>query len=166
MISHDLLDRIEAFKGMNDQQLSAVMACCSEMDFKFGDRLFAERDDATHLWFVVSGKVDLRFEIPARATSQEHTVSSVKVKDGSSPAKVIGWSCFVAPFRMRLSAYCASSGCKVVRMKKDDLVALFEKDPHMGYLFMSHMVTVVGHRFQNFQDYIATHLGQGIMHGW
>jgi len=166
MISRDLIGRINAFKGMNDQRIDAVMACCSEMDFKLGDRLFAEGDRATHLWFVVDGKIDLRFEMPARETSQEHTVSSLTV-DGSSPtAKAIGWSCFVEPFRMRLSAYCAGPGCKVIRIGKDDLLKLFKQDPQMGYQFMSHMVTVVGHRFQNFQDYIATHIGHGIMHGW
>jgi CRP-like cAMP-binding protein len=166
MISRELLDRIEAFKGMNDQQLTEVMACCREMDFKSGDRMFAEGDAATHLWFVENGKVDLRCEMPGRETSSEHTVSSIEATADESSARAIGWSCFVAPFKMRLSAYCASQTCKAIRIKKEDLLLLFEKDPQMGYLFMSYMVTVVGRRFHSFQDYVATHLGRNLMSGW
>jgi len=166
MINRDLLDRVEAFKGMNDQQLAEVMTCCQEIDFKSGDRLFAEGDPATHLWFVENGRVDLRFEMPGRKTSGEHTVSSIEASTDDSAAQAIGWSCFVAPFKMRLSAYCAGPACKVIRIKKEDLLGLFEKDPHMGYLFMSYMVTVVGHRFHSFQDYVATHIGQNLISGW
>ena len=166
MISRGLLDRIEGFKGMNDEQLSAVMTCSREMDFKSGDRLFAEGDPATHLWFIENGKIDLRFEMPDRETSGEHTVSSVEATAHGSSAEAIGWSCFVAPFKMRLSAYCVSPSCKVIRIKKEDLLLLFQKDPQMGYLFMSYMVTVVGHRFHSFQDYVATHLGQNLISGW
>ncbi len=166
MISRDLLDRIDAFKEMDGRQLEAVRTCCSEIDFKRGNQLFAEGDAATHLWFVVSGKIDLRFEMPGRKTSSEHTVSSIEATHHDSSAQAIGWSCFVEPFKMRLSAYCASPECKVIRMKKENLLALFQTDPHMGYLFMSYMVTVVGHRFHSFQDYVAAHLGRDIMSGW
>jgi len=166
MISRDLLRRIEGFKGMNDEQLAAVGTCCRELDFKPGDRLFKEGDPATHLWFVENGKVELRFELPGRETTSEHTVSSIEAAAGDASAQAIGWSCFVAPFMMRLSAYCASPNCKAIRIKKEDLLALFQGDPQMGYLFMAYMITVVGHRFHSFQDYVATHLGRNLISGW
>ena len=36
----------------------------------------------------------------------------------------------------------------------------------MGYRFMSYMVTVVGFRFQQFQDVVAKMTGDTLMSGW
>lgn len=166
MISRDFLDRIEVFRIMDDQQLAAVGACCREVDFSCGDRLFAEGSEANHLWFLIDGRIDLRFELPARETSGEHTVSSLSVDEPDSPAQAVGWSCFVEPYKMRLSAYCVSPDCKTIRIKKKDLLQLFQKDPGMGYFFMSYLITVVGRRFHHFQDYVAEHLGKNLMSGW
>jgi hypothetical protein len=54
-----------------------------------------------------------------------------------------GWSCFVSPYKMRLSAYCAEDQTKIVRVAKKDLIKEFEKDPQMGYAFLTYLITVV-----------------------
>ena len=116
------------------------------------------------MWFVVAGQVDLRFEMPdRRATSEEMTVSSVEVKQKDPEAKTLGWSCFVPPYKMRLSAYCVTRRCEVVRIKKEALLGLFNKDPLMGYKFMSYMITVVGYRFHQFQDHVARNMGEDLI---
>ncbi len=162
MVSREVLQNVEVFKGLDDDELSAVQVCCKEKQFQLGDRLFAEGDDATHLWIVIQGQVDLRFELPAgRPTTAEHTVTSVVAKP--SVGKCLGWSCFVPPHKMRLSAYCATRSCKVVMVEKEDLVKLFEKDTKLGYLVMSYMTTVVGHRFHQFQDEVAKYMGEHLM---
>ena len=101
-----------------------------------------------------------------RVTTAEQTVSSVKVTPQKSLAKTLGWSCFVPPYQMRLSAYCVTHTCRVIRIPKADLVRLFEDDYLMGYRFMSYMVTVVGFRFQQFQDVVAKTMGDTMMTGW
>ena len=165
MIDLEILERIEAFKDMNDDQLTAIQSFCELVNYQRGDKLFTEGDDATQLWFVVDGQEDLRFEMPdGRATSSELTISTVKVQEAA--AKPLGWSCFVPPHKMRLSAYCTSRHCKIVRIEKDALVRIFDKDRDMGYKFMSYLVTVVGYRFQQFQDEVAKHQGEYLMSGW
>jgi CRP-like cAMP-binding protein len=167
MIDIDLLKKIEGFQGVTDAQLSWLRGLCEELTFRKDDKLFTEGDLATHLWFVVEGQVDLRFEMPfRRATDSAHTVTAVQVKRQDWQAKTLGWSCFVPPFKMRLSAYCASDRCRIVRAPRDELLLLFEKDPVMGYKFMSYMVIIVGYRFQQFQDAVAKVMGENLMSGW
>ena len=167
MIRLELMEKIEAFEGMNDDQLNVLHQYCEEVEYQRGDKLFTEGDKAKHLWFVVEGMVDLRFEMPdGRSTSDEQTVSTVEVRNRSSVAKTLGWSCWVPPFKMRLSAYCITRTCKIVRLKKEELNRLFEKDSKMGYVFMSHIVRVVGFRFQQFQDEVAKNMGESLMSGW
>lgn len=165
-IDQELLEKLEVFKNLNGMRRTLLANLCEEVVFKQNDRLFTEGDPATHLWLVVNGKVDLRFEMPERVSTKEHTVSSVKVTPQKSVAKTLGWSCFVPPYQMRLSAYCETPSCQIVRLPKDELLQIFEDYPAMGYRFMSYMVAVVGYRFQQFQDVVAKTMGDTMMSGW
>jgi CRP-like cAMP-binding protein len=156
-INQELLDKIEAFKGFSEKQLAKVKNLCAEVVFNENDQLFAAGDPATHLWMVTDGGVDLRFEMAGkRIATNEQTVSTIKVTPQKSMAETLGWSCFVSPYQMRLSAYCASPTCRIIRIPKEELLKIFEDDPLMGYRFMSYMVTVVGYRFHQFQEVVAT----------
>ena len=167
MIEIRVLQQLKPFQGMNEDQLKKLQENCEEIDFQRGDKLFAQNDDALHLWIVREGSVDLRFELPdRRPTSPDMTVDEVEVKEKEPEAKVLGWSCFVPPNKMRLSAFCATNTCNIVRVLKSDLLQLFSQDSHMGYLFMSYMVQVVGFRFHQFQDHVARNMGEDLMFGW
>ncbi len=55
MVSLDLLENIEAFKDLNDDQLVSLQSLCEEIEFKRDDRLFAQGEDSAHLWFMIKG---------------------------------------------------------------------------------------------------------------
>lgn len=167
MISPELLEKVEAFKAMSEEQKETLLPFCEELDYKRGDKLFTEGDDARHLWTVIEGQVDLRFEMPdRRPASADQTVSSVEVRKRDKESKTLGWSCFVPPYKMRLSAFCETETCKIVRVRKQDLMPLFKKDARMGFLFMTYIVKVVGYRFHQFQDVVAKNMGEDLMFGW
>ena len=105
VINQELLERLEAFKNLTEKQRTILTNLCEEVFFKQDDRLFTEGDPATNLWLVVDGRVDLRFEMPdKRVSTTKQTVSSVEVTPQKPVAKTLGWSCFVPPYKMRLSA--------------------------------------------------------------
>ncbi len=164
MISSVLMAQIGPFKGLDGGQREKIKPLCEEIRFSEGDKLFAEGDEATHVWIVVEGQVDLRLGIPPGHATEEQTVDSLIVRKKGAEALSIGWSCFVPPYKMRLSAYCASTACEIVRIRKTDLLNLFEGDPAMGYQFMSHLVTVVGHRFQQLQEFMAREIAENVLY--
>ena len=167
MISLELLDRVEAFRELDREQRESFRIYCRESEYRRGGRLFSEGDPANHLWTVIEGQVDLRFEMPDRRdTTAAFTVSSINVGEKKQGSRTLGWSCFVPPYKMRLSAYCESETCRVVRIGKKDLLKIFYTDPRIGYRFMSYMVTVVGYRFQQFQDEVARNAGERLLSGW
>ena len=107
MITLNELDNVQAFKSLTNEQLESLKDFCVKEDFKSGDRLFKEGDLAEHLWIVTDGQVDLRFELPGnRPTSEETTMSSLTAENDKK--RTLGWSCFVPPYKMMLSAYCAT----------------------------------------------------------
>lgn len=167
MVELKLLRELDPFKQMSTGQLEKIQTSCEELEFHMGDKLFTQNDAAEHLWIVYKGSVDLRFELPDRRnTSPDMTVDGVAVGEKAPEAKILGWSCFVPPYRMRLSAYCVTDIANIVRVLKTDLLQLFEADSRMGYLFMSYMITVVGFRFHQFQNHVARNMGEDLMFGW
>ena len=167
MVTLERMRRITAFDGLNENQLAILQPLCEEREFQAGDKLFTEGDPAAHLWVVTQGAVDLRFELPdKRPTSEEHTVSSAKVAKREQESQTFGWSCFVPPYKMRLSAYCVENNTKIVRVAKKDLIREFEKDSQMGYAFLTYLITVVGYRFHQFQDEVAKSKGHSILASW
>ncbi len=140
------LKSAQVFESLNEGQLEAIDSFCREKLFSKGKRIFSEGENANHLWCVKEGQVDLRFDLPGRRTSAENTISTRKEK------MIFGWSFLVPPYKYRLSAYCASETCKVLRVDKKSLLQLFERDKIAGYKFMSSLIEVVGIRFHQLQE--------------
>ena len=145
MAAIDVLKQVDAFQSLNDDELSEIDQWITEKRFAYGDRLFKDGDAATGLWIVKEGTIDLRFDLPGRATSEESTLSSI------SENNVIGWSSLISPYTYKLSAYCASSRCRVLVIDRKPLHAYLTKHPKIGYRVMSVLLQVVGHRFQKIQ---------------
>ncbi len=165
MVTLKELDQVKAFKELSNDQLGAIQKFCIKEKFERNARLFKEGDPAEHVWVVMDGKVDLRFELPGdRPTTDETTISSHEAQEDEK--RTLGWSCFVPPYQMMLSAYCVTRSCSVIKIPKVDLIDLFDQDSLMGYRIMSYLVKVVGYRFQQFQDELAEQKGHDIMHSW
>lgn len=164
MPSLDFLENVEAFKGLDDAQLKAIQDGSQIVEFNRDERLFREGAPSNHLWIVKQGEVVLCPEngddaIKSKPVSQL-TCSFV------SKAQIFGWSCFVPPYQYRLSGYCASRDCKVIKIERNHLETLFETDPVFGYRFMSYILEVVGTQFHQYQDEIAKQQGEDILHQW
>jgi (2Fe-2S) ferredoxin/signal-transduction protein with cAMP-binding, CBS, and nucleotidyltransferase domain len=140
------LEKVDIFKGLNQDQLNAVNKKAREKQYLYGDKLFAEGENADRIWLVINGKVDLRFDLPGRPTSEENTVFSI------TATEALGWSSFVPPFKYALSAYSATKSCKVLQITKEHLLECFEKDPHMGLMFMTNVAEIASRHFDQLQE--------------
>ncbi len=145
MAAIEVLRQVETFQSLSDDELSAISEMTVEKQFVYGERLFKDGDSATHLWIVKEGIIDLRFDLPGRETSEESTLSSITVN------KIIGWSSLVPPYKYKLSAYCASTLCKVLVIDRIPLREFLTGHPKTGYHVMATMLRVVGRRFQRLQ---------------
>jgi NADP-reducing hydrogenase subunit HndB len=146
MVSLDFLKIVDIFKGLNDNQLNQLLAGGNQKEYQSGNRLFAEGEDSDRIWIVTAGQVDLRFDLPGRPTSEQNTIFSIPA------GNTLGWSSFVPPFKYKLSAYCASRSCKIMQIKKEYLLNLFEEDARMGYLVISNLTAVASTHFHRLQN--------------
>ena len=160
MIDIDFLDRVQICQGLNHEQLAEIIKYCEEVQFQPETKLFAQGEDAAYLWIVKEGRADLRFDVTGSASSKEHTISTI------SEAGAFGWSSFTSPNKYRLSGYCAGEPCKLIKVDREGLRQLFEKDPDIGYVVISNVAAVVGTRFHEFQEEAARQRGQDLLGGW
>ena len=160
MISLQFLKTVEIFQGLSDEQLADIMKCSEEVALQDETRLFEKGENAAYLWIVREGRVDLRFDFPGLASSEENTLSSI------SEAGAFGWSSIVPPNKYRLSGYSTAGGGKFIKIQRDRLLKLFEKDSDIGYVVMSNLAALVGARFHNLQEGAARRREQDIMVGW
>ena len=160
MIDIDFLDKVQIFQGLNREQLAEIIKYCEEAEFQPGTRIVRQGENALYLWIVKEGRVDLKHEVADSASSEENTISSIPVTGA------FGWSCFTSPHEYRLSGYCTDQSCKLIKVERDGLRQLFEKDSDIGYIVMSNVAAVVGTRFHEFQEEAARHRGHDLLGGW
>ena len=77
MVNLDIMDKIEAFKGLDDDQLKHVQENCKQREFKQGERLFTDGQEATELWIMIEGTIDMRFDLPGRPTAKQNTIATI-----------------------------------------------------------------------------------------
>jgi len=160
MISLEFIESVDVFSDLNDDQLSAVQACCKEAKYQRGDKLFAAGDDPVFFWVVREGEVDLLWDMPDRPDVPTESISRLTAK------MPFGWSSLVPPNRYRLSAVCASRSCTVVKADAAQLRKLFEADSLLGYKVMSKVLAVISMRFYQLQDEVARRRGHDIINQW
>ena len=160
MISLEFFKNVGIFQGLDNEQLAEIIKCGEEVEFQHETKLFEKGENAHYLWIVREGRVDLRLDFPGLASSEENKLSSIP------EAGAFGWSSIVSPNKYRLSGYSTGGGGKLIKVERESLLKLFEKDPDIGYVVMSNLSAVVGARFHNLQEEAARRRGQDIMGGW
>lgn len=159
------LARLDIFEGFTDPELAKILELCSTETYQNTERLFKEGDEAKEMWIVMDGSVELRFEMPdARPCTRENTISSHN--ETIPQSQVFGWSCFISPYKMRLSAYCTSRRCRVIKVDAAKLILLFDASPEIGYKIMRYLLQVLGFRFKQMQDEVAKVIGINMMNSW
>jgi len=156
MTDLDFLRSVDVFKGLDDGKLAGILGHCREKEFRQNEKLFSEGEEASCMWIVSRGQVDLRFDLPDRPTSTKNTISSL------FKFMTFGWSSLVAPNKYRLSAYCATRDCQVIQIVRENLLKIFEADSQIGYVVMSNLVKIIGERFNQLQDSAWTSSYAGI----
>ncbi len=145
-------------KGLTPEEVSAFLGRCRKSNYPDGTPLFKEQTEATTLYLLVDGGVDLRFEMPFRECPST-TITSCH------PGEGVGWSVVVPPNQYRLSGYCRGR-TELLEIDRETLQALFENNYHLAYILMRNIAELAGERLFQVQDKLAKVLGEEAIHGW
>lgn len=140
----EVLSRCPIFEDISREDVEALCARGRELTFEAGHKLFERNQDADALMIVREGVVDLVFPVQVIGVRRELTMESVQA------GGVVAWSSLVRPYRLTLSARCASR-CVLTALSRENLNAFVETDPRSGFLFARNLAGVIGRRLQAMQ---------------
>ncbi len=152
------MEKTGVFQDLNETQWANLKVCCIEKTYHQGEKLFGVSEEATCLWTLNEGQVDLRFDLPGRESSRETTIASIL--EGRS----FGWSSMAPPYKYRLSAYCVSKICRVIQIDRKMMIQLFEGNPGIGYVVMTNLAKIISTRFHQLQEEMIIREGYEILH--
>ncbi len=145
-----IIEESDLFKGLSPEVIGQIAEIMIEDSYLKGSFIIKDRYLAEHFYILEEGEIRLSVGEKGRIT---HLVSS--------PGETFGWSSLVGRETYTASAECLTP-TRVIRIEKDQLNRIFEKDPASGMLFFKRLAGVIGERLVNsYSTILSTYRGEG-----
>ncbi len=147
------LKRAEVFLGLDDSDLSKIAALpsCREEAYQPEGVIFRIGGKAKYLYVLKRGEIDLMVKVPPKS---EQAATQI-VLDRITTGGFFGWSALVKPHFYTMSAICKEPSSVVV-ISGAELMALFEKEYHIGYKVFQSLSHIIGARLRDIEQVLAT----------
>jgi CRP/FNR family transcriptional regulator len=146
MVPIEDLRTCELFPDLSDGELEHIAVIAREEQYETGDRICAEREVADRLFILKRGRAQVRTRLRSGfEPGGEATLELVE------PGRIFGWSSLVKQRRFTGSAW-ALSPVAVIVIPGDELLALFDRNTHIGFVVMKHLAEVVASRLQHTRE--------------
>jgi len=140
MFSIDDLKSINMLSYLNDSMLENLATITSINEYRAGDYIFNEGDNAKSLYSVIDGKVGLEIE--------KNSSTRILI-DNITKGMTLGFSALVdTEEKSYTTSAKALTDTKLFIWKTADLETLFYQDYEMGFLFMKRIAKIVKTRLQ------------------
>ncbi len=140
MFSIDDLKSINMLSYLSDSMLENLATISSISEYRAGDYIFNEGDDANSLYAVTDGKVGLEIE--------KNSSTRILI-DNITKGMTLGFSALVdTEEKSYTTSAKALTDTKLFIWKTEDLETLFSQDYEMGFLFMKRIAKIVKTRLQ------------------
>jgi CRP/FNR family cyclic AMP-dependent transcriptional regulator len=158
MVNKEMLSNFAIFSDVDQDELAEIAQGCGILEFKPNEVIFHQDEEAENLYGLLDGEVELiimfkekklktNIKYEKSLSTQEKTVERPIVFRTISPGKVFGWSSLVKPRIFTATARCSKKS-QIFSLPASHLVAMFEKDAALGYLFMIRLSEIIAQRLR------------------
>jgi CRP/FNR family cyclic AMP-dependent transcriptional regulator len=130
--------------GLTAEEATQVLALGSRLSLSSGAELFHLGGAAESLYLITRGRIILTLPMQVQGQDQD-----VQVEE-RLPGQTVGWSALIPPHRFTLKAT-APLETEVLAIGRAALLDHFTSHPHVGYVVISNLASVIGQRLQVFQ---------------
>jgi len=151
-MNRDTFDSLPLFKGLDTKHLNLLAKRFESETFGEGDVIFEQDAPAKRLYFLVSGRVAIRFK-----PHDGDVIPVAEIEEGG----VFGWS---ASLGRTVYTSCAVSIKRSVTLsiKGKELNILCEKYPDAGVVILERLADVIAQRLQNTHAHVVKMLRDGV----
>lgn len=140
----------ELFKGLRQDIVDEIAESMIEELYGEGEFIIKEGDPTDSFYILQEGQIRLRVGEKAQIT---HMVSN--------SGEAFGWSSLVDRDTYTASAECVAPS-KLMRIEKEKLNKVFERDPASGLVFFKRLAGIIGHRLvSSYHKLLAAYKEEG-----
>ncbi|MCK5794119.1 MAG: Crp/Fnr family transcriptional regulator [Anaerolineales bacterium] len=147
-----LLTRFALIEDFSDDQIEALRPIIEDIRFDTDQVIFNQGDPADYLYFVLDGRVSIRFK------PEDGPVLTVSEVDRG---EVFGWSSALGSHRYTSSAICSECGL-FIRLEGEDLKNLCQEHPETGILILNRLAGVIARRLRGTHEQVLALLHRGL----
>ena len=144
------LAKFELFMWLTDEELEKVAALSREESFAAGISIMAEGSTATDLYMVEEGQVRVEMSLSVYPGLVQDALVEIIPK-----GEPFGWSAVIGSRVYTMTAR-AMEQVKVIAIDGGKLLALFNKNPDIGFKVMEGLVSVVSQRVRSVKKTLLT----------
>jgi len=148
----DLLNRFALIEGFTEDQINLLHPLIDDVTFVTDQVIFDQGDRANFLYFVLEGKVSIRFN------PEDGPVLSVAELDEGD---VFGWSAAMGSECYTSGAICTEGGI-FIQMEGEELKNLCQEHPETGILILNRLAGVIAQRLRGTHEKVVGLLHQGL----
>lgn len=146
------VDHLSLIGDLSQRQIDLLGPYFEEVRYKTGEVIFTQGAVAKNLYFVVEGKVSIRFKPDDGPVL---TVADLETGD------VFGWSSAIGSRSYTSSAVCTEGGL-FLRLEGSDLKHLCDKYPETGILILDRLAGVIAQRLRGTHSQVMELLQNGL----
>ncbi|MCJ7733338.1 MAG: Crp/Fnr family transcriptional regulator [Anaerolineales bacterium] len=146
--------RFALIEDFSKEHVEVLRPLVEDVTFQAGQVVFNQGDKADYLYFVLEGKVSIRF-IPEDGPVL--TVSDLESGD------VFGWSSALGSKSYTSSAVCTEGGL-FIRLEGEELKNLCKEHPETGILILNRLAGVIAQRLRGTHEQVVALLHRGLNH--
>ncbi len=162
MLTISQLVAFPIFDGIPRDIMDHIGQAAQALDYEKQAVIFREGQDASHLYGVMKGEVELsilfhdrvmRTEVQYEDYVRKHVdiIEKEIVIESLGPGDIFSWSALSAPHRLTSTATC-SQPTAVFALEASRLKAVLAQAPEVGYLFMQRVSEIIARRLRNRTD--------------
>ncbi|MCD6425151.1 MAG: Crp/Fnr family transcriptional regulator [Anaerolineales bacterium] len=148
----ELLTRFALIEDFSDDQIEMLRPIIEDIRFDTDQVIFNQGDPADYLYFVLDGRVSIRFK------PEDGPVLTVSEVDRG---EVFGWSSALGSHRYTSSAICSECGL-FIRLEGEDLKNLCQEHPETGILILNRLAGVIARRLRGTHEQVLALLHRGL----
>ena len=150
MITPQLLTTSPLFAGLSEDDLTRIALLAEEVTCTAGKTLFKEGEDASHLYILLSGKVNV--QVQPIGLTQPLTVVSL-----NTAGQLVGWSGFMQPGYYTAAALCMED-TRLIAFEGTAFNRLLDDNLALGLVIMRRIAGVISQRVRTLQSIVLKNL--------
>jgi CRP/FNR family cyclic AMP-dependent transcriptional regulator len=147
-----LLARFALLEGFSQDQVEILSPIMLDVQYQAHQTVFEQGARADYLYFVIDGRVSIRFK-----PEDGPVLAVADVREGG----VFGWSSALGSTCYTSSAICTKDGL-FVRIAGEDLKTLCQDYPNTGILILNRLAGVIAQRLRGTHDQVVELLHKGL----